>query len=54
VRAIVRASAEQGYTFESIVQGIVAAPEFRMKEVPPLPAATRQAAAAAPQIRSRS
>ena len=43
VRAIVRASAAKGYTFESIVEGIVGAPQFRMQEVPALPAATRQA-----------
>jgi len=54
VRAVVRASAAQGYTFESIVQGIVAAPAFRMKEVPALPAPTRQAAAGDPRTRSRS
>jgi len=54
VRAIVRGSASQGYTFESIAQGIVAAPAFRMKEVPPLPAPTRQVAAGGPQRRSRS
>ena len=54
VRAIVRDSAVHGYTFESIVQGIVAAPAFRMKEIPPLPAATRQADANRPAVRSRS
>ncbi len=54
VRAIVRASAAQGYTFESIVQGIVASPAFRMKEIPPLPAQTKQADAAAAPAPSRS
>lgn len=54
VRAIVRDSAAHGYTFESIVQGIVAAPAFRMKQIPPLPAATRQADASRPAVRSRS
>jgi uncharacterized protein DUF1592/uncharacterized protein DUF1588/uncharacterized protein DUF1585/uncharacterized protein DUF1587/uncharacterized protein DUF1595 len=54
VRGIVRDSAAQGYTFQSIVQGIVAAPAFQMKEVPALPAPTRQAAAGASQNRSRS
>ena len=42
VRAIVRAADRQHDTFESIVQGIVAAPAFRMQEVP-MPAPTRQA-----------
>lgn len=54
VRAIVRASAAQGYTFESIVQGIAAAPAFRLKEVPPLPTATQQADARPPRTTSRS
>lgn len=54
VRAIVRASARKGYTFESIVQGIVAAPAFGMKEVPPLPSPTRQADAGTHPASSRS
>lgn len=53
VRAIVRASAAKGYTFESIVEGIVAAPQFGMKEVPALPAATRQADARGPEHMKR-
>jgi len=46
VRAVVRASAKDQYRFEALVQGIVNTPAFRMREGPPLPAATQQAALA--------
>ena len=35
IRAIVRDSADKGYRFASIVQGIVASPAFKMSEVAP-------------------
>ena len=31
VRAIVRATAKDGYRFSSLVQGVVAAPQFQMR-----------------------
>jgi hypothetical protein len=46
VRAIVAASAESGYTFESIVLGIAASPAFRMRA--PAQASSEPLAAAAP------
>ena len=43
VRAIVRSADREGDTFESIVQGVVASPAFRLRRVPPLPAAQQTA-----------
>jgi hypothetical protein len=43
VRAIVRSSAGEDYRFEAIVQAVVASPAFRMRRVPPLPAAQKTA-----------
>jgi len=43
VRAIVREAARQGDTFESIVQGIVRAPAFRLQQAPSLPASQQTA-----------
>jgi hypothetical protein len=34
VRAIVRQAATEGYTFESIIKGVVLSPAFRMRETP--------------------
>jgi hypothetical protein len=48
VRAIVRSSATENYTFESIVQGIVASPAFRERSVP-LPAAQKTASQVSPR-----
>jgi hypothetical protein len=43
VRAIVRSADRERDTFESIVQGIVASPAFRLRRVPPVPAAQQTA-----------
>jgi hypothetical protein len=52
VRAIVRQSATQGDTFESILKGVVASPAFRQRQLSPPPANTQQASLAGPQPRS--
>jgi hypothetical protein len=52
VRAVVRSSAAEHYTFESIVQGIVASPAFRERRVP-LPAAQKTASREPPADDSR-
>jgi hypothetical protein len=45
IRAIVRKAATEGNTFESLIQGVVDSPAFRMKE---LNAPTTQTASIAP------
>jgi phosphomannomutase len=43
VRAIARDAAQNGYTFESIVQGIVRSQAFQVRKLAPLPAPQRTA-----------
>jgi hypothetical protein len=53
VRAIVRESARENYSFEAIVKGVVASQAFRLSELPAVPPpGTKQAALQSPQPRS--
>jgi hypothetical protein len=53
VRAIVRESARENYSFEALVKGIVASQAFQLSELPAVPPpGTKQAALQSPQPRS--